>query len=242
MTEDLIRVLVVEDDPIAAAAHAAYVRRVPGFVVAGTAATGGDALRQLAHGGYADLVLLDLNLPDMPGMEVCRMIRAAGRRTDVIAVTSARDLASVRTAVGQGVLQYLLKPFVFATLRDRLERYASYRSELAGLTGPNAAGQTLDAQMVAGQQHVDRLLSGPRTAPENRLPKGLSPQSLESMIAQLRTATGPLSASEAAERVGMSRVSARRYLEYLCEVGMAARSSRYGNAGRPEIEYTKFPP
>jgi response regulator of citrate/malate metabolism len=227
MTAEPIRVLVVEDDPIASAAHAAYVRRVPGFIVVGTAATGADALRQLAHGPAADLVLLDLNLPDMSGMEVCRAIRAAGRRTDVIAVTSARDLAMVRAAVNQGVLQYLLKPFVFATLRERLERYAGYRTELAG------AGQT-----VAGQQQVDRLLSGPRTPAENRLPKGLSPQSLEAMITLLRTAPQPRSASEAAQEVGMSRVSARRYLEYLCDVGMAGRSSRYGGTGRPEIEYT----
>ena len=224
-----IRVLVVDDDPIAITAHAAYVRRVPGFEVAGTAATGGEALRRLAHGGI-DLVLLDLNLPDIPGMEVCRAIRAAGRRIDVIAVTSARDLASVRIAVSQGVLQYVLKPFVFATLRERLEKYASYRTELA------QAGLT-----VAGQHQVDRLLAGVRTGAENRLPKGLSPQSLETMITRLKASPDPLSANEAAERVGMSRVSARRYLEYLCEVGMAARSSRYGSAGRPEIEYSKFP-
>jgi response regulator of citrate/malate metabolism len=225
-----IRVLVVDDDPIALTAHAAYVRRVPGFEVAGTAATGSEALRRLAHGGSIDLVLLDLNLPDIPGMEVCRAIRAAGRRTDVIAVTSARDLASVRIAVSQGVLQYVLKPFVFATLRERLEKYAGYRAELA------EAGPT-----VAGQQQVDRLLTGARSGAEARLPKGLSPQSLESMITRLRAAGDPLSASEAAEQLGMSRVSARRYLEYLCDTGLAARTSRYGTPGRPEIQYTWRP-
>jgi response regulator of citrate/malate metabolism len=230
MTADPIRVLVVEDDPITLAAHAAYVHRVPGFVVTGSAATGTEALRLLAHGGRTDLVLLDLNLPDIPGMEVCRAIRAAGRRTDVIAVTSARDLASVRIAVSQGVLQYLLKPFVFAMLRERLEKYAEYRTELA------TAGAT-----VAGQQQVDRLLSGARSGAENRLPKGLSPQSIEAMITGLQAATDPLSASEAAERVGMSRVSARRYLEYLCDTGMAGRTSRYGTPGRPEIQYTWRP-
>ena len=101
MKPALIRVLVVEDDPIAAQAHAAYVTRVPGFTVVATALTGADALRHLSHES-TDLVLLDLNLPDMHGMDVCRAVRAAGRRTDVIAVTSARDLAMVRGAVSQG--------------------------------------------------------------------------------------------------------------------------------------------
>jgi response regulator of citrate/malate metabolism len=221
-----IQVLVVEDDPIASAAHATYVGRVPGFAVAGIVATGRDALRHLAH-CRTDLVLLDLNLPDLPGLEVCRAIRAAGRRVDVIAVTSARDLATVRIAVDQGVLQYLLKPFVFNTLRERLEGYAGYREEL------NRAGGT-----VAGQQDVDRLVSGLSPRPANRLPKGMSPQSLEAMIARLRSVPGALSASEAAEPLGLSRVSARRYLEYLCDVGLATRTSRYGGTGRPEIEYT----
>jgi response regulator of citrate/malate metabolism len=229
VSADPIRVLVVEDDPIAAQAHAAYVARVPGFTVVATVMTGTDALRHLSHLG-TDLVLLDLNLPDMHGMDVCRAIRAAGRRTDVIAVTSARDLAMVRTAVNQGVMQYLLKPFVFATLRERLERYAAYRQEL-----------NRDAGTVAGQHEVDRLLGGPgglRTPAEDRLPKGMSRESLESTIARLRISATPLSAAEVAGQVGMSRVSARRYLEYLCGVGLATRMSRYGGSGRPEIEYS----
>jgi response regulator of citrate/malate metabolism len=229
MSPEPIRVLVVEDDPITARAHAAYVTRVPGFTVVATVMTGTDALRHLSHPG-TDLVLLDLNLPDMHGMDVCRAIRAAGRRTDVIAVTSARDLAMVRTAVSQGVVQYLLKPFVFATLRERLERYAAYRQELHR-----------DAGTVAGQHEVDRLLGGPgglRTPAEDRLPKGMSRDSLETTIARLQAAPAALSAAEAAGQVGMSRVSARRYLEYLCDVGLATRTSRYGGTGRPEIEYS----
>jgi response regulator of citrate/malate metabolism len=229
MSPGPIRVLVVEDDPITAKAHAAYVTRVPGFAVVATVMTGTDALRHLSHPG-TDLVLLDLNLPDMHGMEVCRALRAAGRRTDVIAVTSARDLAMVRSAVDQGVVQYLLKPFVFATLRERLERYAAYRQELNRGVGT-----------VAGQHEVDRLLGGPaglRTATDDRLPKGMSRASLEATMARLRTAPTPLSAAELAGEVGMSRVSARRYLEYLCDVGLATRTSRYGGTGRPEIEYS----
>ncbi len=225
MTAPPIRVLVVEDEPIAAAAHAAYVRRVPGFEVVGIAATGAEALHHLTQ-GQVDLTLLDLNLPDMPGLEVCRAGRAGGRLVDVIAVTSARDLAMVRRAVNQGVLQYLLKPFVFATLRDRLQQYQKYRDELLR-----------SGALATGQQQVDQLFTGARSVTGTHLPKGMSSLSLEALITELRATPDALSATEAGERIGLSRVSARRYLEYLCEVGMATRASRYAGSGRPEIEY-----
>ena len=141
-----IGVLVVEDEPVAADAHRTYVERVPGFVVRGVALDGGGALRQLSDPSSAvDLVLLDMHLPDIHGLDVVRAMRTAGHRADVIAVTSARDLEVVRAAVSQGVVQYLLKPFTFAALRDKLERYAAYRLQLAG-------------DVASGQHEVDRVL------------------------------------------------------------------------------------
>ena len=101
------RVLVVEDEPVALEAHAAYVGRVPGFAVAATAATSHEALRAL-QSTEVDVVLLDMNLPDRHGLDVIRAMRAGGHRADVIAVTSARDLDVVRAAVSLGVVQYLL--------------------------------------------------------------------------------------------------------------------------------------
>ncbi|HET7475896.1 MAG TPA: response regulator, partial [Dermatophilaceae bacterium] len=115
-------VLVVEDEPVAAAAHTAYVQRVPGFEVVATVHTGQAAVRALAE-RQVDLVLLDMHLPDRHGLDVVRAMRAAGHRADVIAVTSARDLEVVRAAVSLGIVQYLLKPFVFGSLRERLEKY-----------------------------------------------------------------------------------------------------------------------
>ncbi|GAA3240465.1 response regulator [Dactylosporangium siamense] len=220
----MIRVLVVEDEPIAADAHVVYVGRVPGFAVAGRAGTGADALRLLSR-VPVDLVLLDMHLPDLHGLEVVRAMRAAGHRADVIAVTSARDLAVVRAAVSQGIVQYLLKPFVFATLRDKLDRYRDYRR------------QVLDAGSVSDQHEVDRLLATLRSADPVNLPKGMSQESLDAVSASLRGAAAGRSAAEVAAVLGASRVTARRYLEHLADVGLASRHARYGNAGRPEVEY-----
>jgi response regulator of citrate/malate metabolism len=224
----MIRVLVVEDDPVAARAHRSYVERVPGFVVAGTAGTGGEALR-LVSGTGVDLVLLDLNLPDIHGLEVCRALQSAGAGVDVIAVTSARDLAAVRAAVSRGVVQYLLKPFTFASMRVKLERYADYRQRVAG----NSA--------VTGQLEVDRVLAALRGVDHGYLPVGLSEESLDRVIQVLRAATAVMTASTVAESCGMSRVTARRYLEHLVESGLAVRGNRHGRSGRPEVEYRWLP-
>jgi len=219
-----LRVLVVEDEPIAAEAHTAYVERVPGFVVVATVGTTQAALKALQDKAV-DVVLLDMNLPDRHGLDVVRAMRAAGHRADVIAVTSARDLDVVRSAVSLGVVQYVLKPFVFATLRDRLVAYRAYRDQL-----------TRGAE-VATQAEVDEVFAGVRGGAETRLPKGMGEELLTRVSRALRDADGGRSASEVADELGVARVTARRYLEHLCETRLAVRRSRYSGAGRPEVEY-----
>jgi response regulator of citrate/malate metabolism len=225
----VIRVLVVEDEPIAADAHELYVARVPGFAVAGRAESAAEALRCLER-LPVDLVLLDMNLPDMHGLEVVRAMRAAGHPADVMAVTSARDLEIVRAAVSQGIVHYLLKPFAFAALRDKLERYREYR-ELAA---------AVDA--VTGQREVDGLLATLRGPDPNHLPKGMSPESLSAVAGLVRGGAGAgMSAGEVAHALSASRVTARRYLEHLAEAGAVVRHLRYRGAGRPEVEYRWVP-
>ncbi|MGW3955016.1 response regulator [Streptomyces sp. NPDC004752] len=216
-----IRVLVVEDDPVAADAHVLYVGRVPGFVAVGKAHTGA-AARRLLDRTPVDLLLLDLHLPDVHGLRFARSLRAAGHHADVIAVTSARDLTVVREGVSLGVVQYVLKPFTFATLRDRLLRYAEFHA---------AAGE------ASGQDEVDRALAVLRAPSPAALPKGLSAPTLERVTLTLREHTDGLTATGVAEAVGISRITARRYLEHLVDTGRAARRPQYGTVGRPELQY-----
>src|SRR5690606_560862 len=147
-----------------------------------------------------DVVLLDFYLPDTHGLQVCRALRAAGSDVDVIAVTSARDLAVIRSAVAVGVVQYLLKPFTFASLRERLERYARFRERAVG------AGE------VSGQADVDGMLATLRAPGRRTLPKGMSEETLQAVTEALAGAADGLSAAAAADLTGVSRVTARRYL------------------------------
>ncbi|GAA0914995.1 response regulator [Streptomyces thermoalcalitolerans] len=224
-SEQPIRVLVVEDDPVAADAHLTYIGRVPGFVAVGKAHTGAEARRMLDR-TPVDLLLLDLHLPDVHGLRLARSLRAAGHHADVVAVTSARDLAMVREGVSLGVVQYVLKPFTFATLRDRLVRYAEFRA---------TAGE------AGGQEEVDRALATLRVPAPAALPKGLSAPTLERVTGALRKAATGLTAAGVAEAVGISRITARRYLEHLVDAGRADRSPLYGQVGRPELVYRWIP-
>lgn len=219
----MIRVLVVEDEPLTARAHADNVRRVDGFDVAGVAHTGAEAVRALRAGGV-DLVLLDMNLPDTSGLDLCRAMRGAGLDVDVIAVTAVRDAAVVRASVALGIVQYLIKPFTFSAFADKLASYQRYREKLHG-------------SITASQHEVDGAIALLRATGAAGLAKGLSAETLDAVINLL----GPvaLSASELAERLSISRVTARRYLEHLADSGVAQRSPRYGSPGRPELEYRR---
>jgi response regulator of citrate/malate metabolism len=220
-----VRVLIVEDEELSAQAHAAYVRRTAGFEVAGVARSSVEALRLLRADPDVHLVLLDMNLPDGHGLGLLRTIRSEGHLCDVIAVTAARDVEVVKRAVAQGVVLYLLKPFTYAGFRAKLDQYADYRERLA-------------ASDDLGQADVDRMLGTLRTATAaTSLPKGMSGDTLRDVTSALRASDAARSASEVAATLGASRVTARRYLEYLAAESMAERTVRYGGSGRPEVEY-----
>jgi response regulator of citrate/malate metabolism len=221
----MIRTLVVEDDALVAEVHASYVERVPGFTVAGVAHRATEALELLAD-RPVDLVLLDFHLPDVKGLDMLRVLHArTAAPVDVIAVTAARDPESIRQAIAHGVTQYLVKPFAFATFADKLERYARYRAQVEHAAEPD-------------QAEVDALLGTLRGPTLRSLPKGLNATTLETVRDALRDSREPLTASEVAGRCGLSRVTARRYLEHLAVEGVVTLSMRYGGTGRPEHLYS----
>jgi len=208
--------------------HASYVERVPDFVVAGVAHRATEALEILAS-RPVDLVLLDFHLPDVKGLDMLRLLRArSAAPVDVIAVTAARDAASIRAAIAQGVSQYLVKPFAFVTFADKLERYARYRAQV-------------DVAAEPDQAKVDALIGTLRGTTARTLPKGLNATTLDHVRDAVRESGAPLTASEVAGRCGLSRVTARRYLEHLVVEGVVTLSMRYGGTGRPEHLYA-WPP
>jgi response regulator of citrate/malate metabolism len=223
----VIGVFIVDDDFMVAKVHSGFVAALDGFEVVGTAATGGQAVQEIER-LRPDLVLLDVYLPDMTGLEVLRRLRAAASPSDVIVISAARDVDSIRSALHGGVLHYLVKPFDRRTFEARLRDYAALRGQL----------EVLDE---VGQGDVDRIFgaANPGTPSVPATPKGISPETLELVRSALGDAgTEGLSATECSERTGLARVSARRYLEQLVADQQAEVRQRYGTAGRPERRFT----
>lgn len=218
-------VVVVDDDFMVARIHTRYLAGVPGFRVVATVHTGADALAAVAE-FLPDLLLLDVYLPDMTGIDVLRRVRSEFPQVDVIVVSAARELDTVRSAAQGGAVSYLIKPFEYEALGERLEHFRRTRRLL---------DDAARVDRLVEQQHVDRLFgltpaAGPGEQPV--VPKGLSPETVTA-VRGLLTRDEALSASQVAEKIGLSRVSARRYLEYLERTGEAVVSLKYG-AGRPE--------
>jgi response regulator of citrate/malate metabolism len=229
--EIVITVLIVEDEPLIAEAHRTYLGRLRGFSVAAVAHTARDAMRAaseaVASEAPIDLVLLDIGLPDANGIALASGLSGLRPAPDIIAITSERDLEMVRAAVGHGALAYLLKPFTFAAFRDRLERYRRYREALPAGTD------------AASQAEVDRALAELRVgADRSAAPKGAAPGTNDEIARAVRDSVDGITADEVAKQVGVSRVTAWRYLERLADEGTLTRQTDYGKAGRPKTRYT----
>jgi response regulator of citrate/malate metabolism len=223
MTAADLTVVVVDDDFMVAGIHTRFVDSTDGFRVIGTAATGATALAEIARLA-PDLVLLDVHLPDLSGIEVLRRLRADGNDVGVIMVTAAREAETVRAAAAGGAAHYLVKPFGYDDLRGRLEAFRTAHLALAGSD-------------TAAQSDIDTLFgAGPTTARGAVLPKGLSEPTAVAVLETLADAI-ELSAAECAEKLGLSRVTARRYLEHFVGQGRATVRLRYGS-GRPERLYS----
>ncbi|KAA0113001.1 response regulator [Mycolicibacterium sp. P9-22] len=226
----MINVLIVEDDVLIAEAHRTYLARLEGFSPAAVVHTARDAMRvaatAAAAGAPIELVLLDLGLPDASGISLASGLSGLVPAPDIIAITSERDLEMVRAAVSHGALAYLLKPFTFAAFRDRLERYRRYRIALPAGTE------------AASQAEVDRAMSELRIGADRAVtPKGAAPQTTDEIARAVRDRPSGLTADEAAAQVGVSRVTAWRYLERLADEGTVTRNTDYGKAGRPKTRY-----
>jgi response regulator of citrate/malate metabolism len=218
----VIGTLIVEDDYHVATIHTAYVRKVRGFSVAGHASTLASARAEIKRLAPA-LVLLDLYLPDGHGLDLLReILEHKDRRPDFLVITAARDMASVRAAMQLGTVHYLVKPFSFAQLEERLIAYRDLHGRLAAIE-------------EAEQHEVDTLyglLRGP--AP---LPKGQSGPTMARIRELLRAAAEDLSAADIAGQMGISRSTAQRYLAQLAREGNVELRLHYGATGRPEHRY-----
>jgi response regulator of citrate/malate metabolism len=223
VTED-ITVLIVDDDPVVTTTLRAQVNRIPGFKVVGIAHAGRTALAA-AQRFAPRLVLLDLHLPDLPGLEVAHQLRRPEQPPmDVIVISGRKESDAVRAAIQRGALYYLVKPTQASTLKQTLQRYAT---TLAQLTTSRRPMEQQEVDQIFRSLHLEQTVR----------PKSIAAATEQSVLDALAVATEDLSAGETAAAVGVSRATARRYLEHLVDRGQVETSLRYGPMGRPQHRY-----
>ena len=220
----MIRVLLVEDDPMVAELNRIYLGRVGGFETVASVRSASEAM-QVLQSRPVDLLLLDIFMPGHNGLELMEEIRRQTLDVDVIFVTAARDATTIGKALKLGAVDYLIKPFEFERLKQALERYQETHRLIRG-------GQTLD-QTELDQRFARRPTEG-RAA--EGLPKGLDRNTLDKVLQAIAARPEEpawFTSEEVAQLVGISRVSVRKYFEFLCTLKVLRMEPGYGTGGRP---------
>ena len=223
-----ISVLIVDDDPMVADINKNYTEAVAGFSVMGIARNGKEALEKI-NTMDMDLVILDIYLPEINGVDLLALIRREEKNIDVIMITAADDSATVSRVLRQGVVAYITKPFKFDRYRLILENYRRHK-------------QTMLQKSNLEQSDIDNILSTPVHSVKQVIPKNLHAQTLTLITDYLVAYRDPISAEELATGVGISRVTCRRYLEYLVNEGQLQMDLCYISVGRPIHRFTLVRP
>jgi two-component system, CitB family, response regulator len=225
-----IEVLIVEDDLRIAEIQKRFIEQIEGFQAVGIAAGYVDAIT-LIDILKPDLLLLDVYFPDMNGLELLRELKLHSKQTDVIMITATREIEKVQEAISIGVFDYIIKPLVFERFKQSLLRYQDYHVKLSQLGKANP---------VVTQQQVDKLLRKEMNELNNDksyLPKGIDPLTLEKVMEVIGKGGAGLTAESVAKEIGVSRTTARRYLEHLVSIEKIEADLTYGTVGRPERLY-----
>jgi two-component system response regulator DctR len=223
---EVIRVFIVEDDPMVASINKQFTEKVVPFKVVGTSTSESDALEKIKE-LQPDLVLLDIFLPSGNGLSLLKQIRQENISTDIILVTAAKDTATIQETLRYGAVDYLIKPFDFERLQQALLNYLNLRQLI--IEHDDVSQDELD------QYNYSVDVGGLNTL--SSLPKGVHFLTLKQLLNYLDSQKTSLSCQQIADALTLSKITAWRYLEYLVEKGKVEVALEYGAIGRPTKHY-----
>lgn len=203
-----IEVLIVEDDLRIAEIQRLFIEKIEGFKAIGIASSYVEA-KSFIEIMQPDLLLLDMYFPDMNGLDILKDIKQQSKQMDVIMITAAKEIEKVQEAIKIGIFDYIIKPVAFERFKQSLCRYKEYYIKLSELEKGN---------FPVTQQQVDKLLRkemNDKDRTQTSLPKGIDRMTLEKVMVVLGKASPGLTAEIVAKEIGVSRTTARRYLEHL---------------------------
>ena len=220
----MYKVLIVEDDPMVAMINEQYIKRNKNFEIVGKCNDGLRALDFLEN-NTVDLLILDVYMPKMDGFETLRQIRNKQITVDAIMVTAANDRDSLEEALHLGIVDYLVKPFTFDRFQMALEKYIAQNNALKDI-------ETLN------QKNIDHIIDNSRKKSDDLFPKGIQEKTIELIMEYLKVNKNTwFTGDEIAEKVNLTGVTVRRYMNYLAESGRVVSEMNYETGGRPCMQY-----
>ena len=224
----MIRTIIVEDDPMVAQINRQYLRQFDGYAVAAICTNGLEAWAYLQN-NEVDLLILDIYMPGMDGCALLRKMRAAGMACSVIMVTAATEVAMVEEVLSLGIEDYLIKPYTFERFQDALRKYQRNVELLKTLETVN---QDVMDELLVHQNRSD--------APPGELRKGLNQNTLRYILEQIESSPeGEHTCESISFHAGLSKVTVRRYLNYLIEIDQLTSAIDYETGGRPRVLYRR---
>lgn len=227
------KVVLIEDDPMVREVNRQFIEQVDGFVVVGQASNGLEGIQQI-HILQPDLVFMDIFMPEQDGIKTLENLRAENIKVDVITVTAANDMETIERILHLGVFDYIMKPFSFERVKNTLTNYRDYKMKMI-------------SKSDFTQNDLDELRRLNRTTLQDEqvenieffkeLPKGFNRNTLNKVLDYVNQQTEGASAEDVANYVGIARVTARRYLDFLEKQKLIALDIQYGSIGRPINRY-----
>ncbi|WNF36691.1 response regulator [Bacillaceae bacterium IKA-2] len=223
MSKEIVNVILIEDDPMVQAVNRKYIELLNGFKIIGTASNGIEGI-ELIRKLNPDLAIIDVYMPNQNGLETLKQLRTEGYKTDIIMITAASDLETVKCSLQHGAIDYIVKPFTFQRIQQAFENYLTIQRQFKN-------------NKEVTQAELDSMLFQIETKKGNTLPKGLNSVTLARVSEFLKEEEKSFAADETAEVLGIARVTARRYLEYLVICGIVEVNMEYRKIGRPKNRY-----
>ena len=221
----MINVIIAEDDFRVANLHEDFLKKIDGVQVVGKAINGQQTL-DLVHQHQADLLLLDIYLPDIQGTQLIEQLWERKLEIDIIVVSAATEKELLEECLRKGIINYIIKPASLERFKEVIEQYRQRK-------------QLLDRNKQINQEMINQLFPSSEQAikSSHTLPKGIDKITLQKVMKELEKCAGPWSAEDMGAQIGASRTTARRYLEYLVSMKYARVEQEYGIIGRPERKY-----
>lgn len=220
----MINVIIAEDDFRVAQIHEAYLAEVKQMNLVGKASNAKETF-ELLEKLDVDLLLLDVYMPDQLGTELLAKVREAYPEVDIIMITAATDKAFINKALNYGVEHYLIKPITIERFKEVMDQYNKKKELLKSVTDVNQ--DVLDSLFGSGDKQIEKPL----------LPSGIDYVTLKKVKEIIVTEFDGITSEKVGKKMGASRTTARRYLEYLVGTGEAISEHVYGIVGRPERRY-----